>query len=349
MGSTALYESPIATGLRAQEYRGAQTAAVYSDVSNEFAALRNGAAVADFGWRAKLVATGKDRVRWLNGMVTNNIRDLPIGRGVYSFVLNPQGRIQGDLYAFNRGEYLLIETDRAQLETLKTLLQRYIIMDDVQLTEMGDKLTSIALLGPRSDEALKTSGVFAGELQPLEVQDVVWQGFGLSVVRLDEREPAYEFWIPPANAKRLWDALAAAGATPAGAEALETWRIWSGRPRYGADIRDRDLPQETAQEQALHYKKGCYIGQEIVERIHSRGNVHRGLTGFVFDGEPAAPGTKIELNGRDMGEITSVTKLPGSNGRAIGIGYLRREAGGPGTVLEFGGVKATVAALPFDL
>jgi len=150
---------------------------------------------------------------------------------------------------------------------------------------------------------------------------------------------------PPENAGGMWEALAAAGATPVGAEALELWRIVAGIPRYGIDIRERDLPQETGQEHALNFTKGCYIGQEIVERIRSRGAVHRGFTGFCFTGPTPPAGTKIERDGREVGEITSVAVLP--SGQAVGLGYLRREAGGPGTTIEVGGVQATVAELPF--
>jgi len=146
----------------------------------------------------------------------------------------------------------------------------------------------------------------------------------------------------------MWEALASAGATPVGAEVLEMWRIADGIPRYGVDIRERDLPQESGQEHALNFKKGCYIGQEIVERIRSRGGVHRRFTGFSFEG-PASPppGTKIEREGREVGEITSVAILP--PGKAVGLGYLRREAGGPGTTLAVGGAQATVSELPFNI
>jgi folate-binding protein YgfZ len=121
------------------------------------------------------------------------------------------------------------------------------------------------------------------------------------------------------------------------------------RPLPEVEILDmRQEFQETGQEQALSFTKGCYIGQEIVERIRSRGGVHRGFTGFSFAGQTPPPaGTKIEREGREVGEITSVAVLP--SGRAVGLGYLRREAGGPGTAIEVGGVQATVAELPFNI
>jgi aminomethyltransferase len=143
-----------------------------------------------------------------------------------------------------------------------------------------------------------------------------------------------------------------AGAAPVGTEALEMWRITAGVPRYGQDIRERDLPQETEQHQALDFSKGCYVGQEIVERIRSRGQVHRKFTGFrLADGSAAAPGTKLQADGKDVGELTSVASLPQSNGRCatIGLGYVRRELTLPGKSLTAGGAAVTVTELPFKL
>ena len=133
-----------------------------------------------------------------------------------------------------------------------------------------------------------------------------------------------------------------------GPEAQEVHRIALGIPRYGQDIRERDLPQETEQTRALHFSKGCYIGQEIVERIRSRGSVHRKFTGFLVDGPLPAPGTKIQLDGKDLGEITSAASLPVEGGeRRVALGYIRREAATPGKVLQAGDATAIVAELPF--
>ncbi len=346
MSATSLSDKLPAAG-RLVEYCGAQIRAVFSSPGEECAALRDGCGVLDLGWRAKLVVTGRDRTRWLNGMVTNNIRDLATGHGVYSFLLNAQGQILGDMYVFNRGESFLIDTDRAQLEKLTQLLKKYIIMDQVVLSEAGQsQITTLGVEGPHSKDVLLRAGFEPSELQPLEVEDRMWNDAAISLVR--SLQGGYMIWLPPEHAGAMWEALAGAGAAPVGAEALEMWRISAGIPRYGVDIRERDLPQETGQDQALNFSKGCYIGQEIVERIRSRGAVHRCFTGFSFEGPaPPPPGTKIERGGREVGEVTSVAVLP--PGKAVGLGYLRREAGGPGTTIAVGGVQATVSALPFSI
>ncbi|MGC2323120.1 MAG: glycine cleavage T C-terminal barrel domain-containing protein [Terriglobales bacterium] len=344
MSATSL-NNKLPSASRQVEYCGAQTAAAFSSPEEEFAALRTGCGIFDLSWRAKLVVTGRDRTRWLNGMVTNNIRDLAPGQGVYSFLLNVQGHVLGDMFVFNRGESFLIDTDRVQLDKLAQLLKKYIIMDQVVLSEAGNRvITSLGLQGPQSKEALERAGCDPGELQPLEVEDRTWNDATVSLIR--SLQGGYVIWLSPEHAAAMWEALVAAGATPAGAEALEMWRIAAGIARYGVDIRERDLPQETAQQHALNFSKGCYIGQEIVERIRSRGAVHRGFTGFRFDGQAPAVGTKIDREGREVGEITSVAVLP--SGQAIGLGYLRREAVEPGTTIDVGGVQATIADLPFQ-
>lgn len=345
MSATSLSDKLPAAG-RLVEYGGAQTPAVFSSPQEEWAALRGGCGVFDLGWRAKLVVTGRDRTRWLNGMVTNNIRDLAPGHGVYSFLLNAQGHIQGDMYVFNRGESFLIDTDRAQVEKLTQLLKKYIIMDQVVLSEAEpSQVTGLGVEGPQSKDVLLRAGFEPSELAALEIEDRMWNDVAISLVR--SLQCGYIIWLSPQQASAMWEALAGAGATPVGAEALEMWRIAAGVPRYGVDIHERDLPQETGQEQALNFSKGCYLGQEIVERIRSRGAVHRRFTGFSFKGSAPPAGTKIEREGREVGEITSVTVLPSSE--AIGLGYLRREAGGPGTTLEVGGLRATVSDLPFNI
>jgi aminomethyltransferase len=139
-----------------------------------------------------------------------------------------------------------------------------------------------------------------------------------------------------------------AAATPVGTAALDLLRIASGIPRYGQDIRERDLPQETEQQRALHFTKGCYIGQEIVERIRSRGNVHRKFAGFEVQPPLPAPGTKIQADGKEIGEITSVATLPTTGGeRPVALGYMRREFAVPGKEVEADGVKLKLTDLPF--
>ncbi len=325
------------------EYRGGETAAVFSDTAAEFGSLRSGCGVLDLGWRAKLLITGGDRQKWLNGMVTNNIRDLAVGHGAYNFLLNAQGHILGDMYLYNRGDYILLDTDLSQAGKLREALDKFIIMDDVEITDATEKLTAIGVQGPKSKQVLSAAGIAVSNLEPLQVHDTALDEIGITAAATEHG--GFEIWQATGNAAKVWDALVTAGATPVGTDAYELWRIANGIPRYGLDIRERDLPQETEQMRALNFAKGCYVGQEIVERIRSRGAVHRRFTGFEIEGAVPACGAKLTANGKEAGEITSVATLP--DGRIIALGYLRREA--TTAALSAGEAKARIVELPFTL
>jgi aminomethyltransferase len=289
-------------------------------------------------------------VRWLNGMVTNNVRDLAVGGGLYAFLLNPQGHILADLYIYNRGESLLVEADQSQVDKVLAIFDKYIIMDDVEVTKGNDKPATVGIAGPQAKKVLRSLGLEVPELQPLQFVDLTWQQIGLTIVRGDNMGvDSFELWLAPADRAPLWDALVKAGAKPVGTTALDLLRIAAGIPSYGQDIRERDLPQETEQARALNFNKGCYIGQEIVERIRSRGNVHRKFTGFLIEGPLPAPGTKLQTDGKDVGEITSAASLPVENGElSVALGYIRREIAAPGKQVQAGSAEAHVANLPFE-
>ena len=320
----------------------------FGHVKDEFAALKSTCGVYIQPDRARFRLTGSDRVRWLNGMTTNNIRDLVVGQGVYAFVLNPQGHILGDLTAYNFGDYLLVETEQAQSEKIRATFEHFIIMDDVEVANVSEEMTTIGAIGPGAGSILKAAGFEFPELKIQQVAHTSWQGRSVSVVRRGtEQYPAYEIWSPPGDADRICQALQSAGATRVGRDALELYRVALGVARYGQDIRERDLPQETGQEHALNFNKGCYIGQEIVERIRSRGAVHRKFTGFEVSGPAPAAGTKIQVQAKDVGEITSSAVVPGADrDHTLALGYIRRELCA-GTEVDLGGSKAIITDLPF--
>jgi folate-binding protein YgfZ len=331
------------------EYGGASTPAHFGDVRAEYDASRKSAAVFDLGWRSKLSLTGGDRVRWLNGMVTNNIRDLGVGHGAYAFLLNPQGKILADLCAYNLGDSIVVDSERSQRDKIKATFRHYIIMDDVEVGDLDDKLTALGVAGPSAQGVLEKIGVAPSGLETFQIIDVTWQGTPLKLVKTgDDTYSSFELWLTPEGAPGLWQALVQAGAHPAGSDALESLRIARGIPRYGQDIRERDLPQETGQDRALNFNKGCYVGQEIVERIRSRGSVHRAFTGFRVEGSPLAPGTKIEADGKEVGEITSSAALPTPQGaRVVALGYIRREMLTLKKDLHAGGTAIRASDLPF--
>jgi folate-binding protein YgfZ len=369
-GEDRILPTPLSLALDAGDLRvfaGVRTPGLLDDPRREMASLLTGAAAADLGWRAKIRVTGKDRVRWLHGMVTNTVQGLAPEQGNYSLVLNAQGRIQGDCYVYRLGEDLLIDTSRDQIPALLRHLNHYIIMDDVELQEVVG-WTALALIGPKAPEILSALG--ASLPTPVARGPNLLLGtisVGAAEVLLVEAYhvlvPRYELWFAPSEVSTVWKALQKSGAMGAGLDATENLRVLDGIPLYRIDLNERDLPQETNQTRALNFTKGCYLGQEIVERIHSRGKVHRRFRQFSLDGVAAAP--PFDLWSRDsgsgdpssggpasnqaIGRISSVTslaipRLPGT----FGLGFAREEIiEGKASIRYEGGTATPLEGPPY--
>ena len=353
--STLATATPLANTLgerfsqRLGQYRGARTPEVFSSAPDELAALLTAAGAYDLGWRCFLRCTGEDRLRWLNGMVTSFVTGLEENTGCYGFVLNAQGRIQGDLDIYRRADALWLETDRVQIEALTAFLDHYIIMDDVAL-EPQPAWTAIGIAGPLAAEKIAEAGLPVAP-SPLHLVEASWQGHPIVGVAAHSPLVArYEIWMEQDRALDVWSALIAVGATPCGSISIEQLRILEGTPAYSVDMTNKDLPQETNQMRALHFTKGCYLGQEIVERIRSRGNVHRTLSGFVLEDARPTAQTSLLADGKPVGEITSVARvsLPGIGERVVALGTIRREALERNATLTANETSARPSPLPFD-
>jgi folate-binding protein YgfZ len=301
----------------------------------EIAALAGEAALHDLGWLRRTKVRGEDRFRWLSGMVTNTVNDLAANAGAWNLVLNAQGRIQGDLTVWRKADKLELEIAADQAERLLAHLNHFIIMDDVELA-FREGETALGLTGPKAGEVLARLGL-PSLPEPMTHARADWNGLGVRIRRgygvLAEH---YELWTSVATVAKLWKFLITGGATPVGSQALEAFRIAEGIPEYGADILERDLPQETSQTRALHFNKGCYLGQEIVERIRSRGNVHRHLRHLELDGPVPAAGAALTLDGAEAGHITSACELPLASGpRRFALAMVQGEAEARNSPLQY--------------
>jgi folate-binding protein YgfZ len=306
-------------------------------------AILHGAAFAAITDRAFLRVTGADATRWLNGMVTNNIAALAPGEGNYNFLLNAQGRIQGDCTIYREpGDgpaTFLLETQNSQLETIQKTLDHFIIMDDVELTPLDD-LSGIVIAGPQAlsivmalgtanhQAAPCSSAAQAPPPQSINLKQTIYAGAPVSLIQAHSPlVPRFEIWSDPSTIANILAELHGTHAVLASAADLEALRILEGTPKYGIDIRNtetaKDLPQETGQTHALHFAKGCYLGQEIVERIRSRGQVHRKFTQFTLTGALPTLPAPLEANGKPAGELTSAAQIGDT---IYALGYARREA-----------------------
>lgn len=310
--------------------------------SSAFAAFFAGAAIAPVEPSGWIRATGADRTRWLNGMVTNSVQALNPGQGAYTFLLNAQGRIQGDAYIWADQSELLVQTTAAQIEPMMALLDRFIIMDEVELADISAEMHGIRLAGPDALKCLQAAGIAISAADNSWTL-TAWMGHAVRVhIIAAPSTHRIELWTrEPQAAIELLNALVAHGATQATAEDFEALRITEGIPAFGVDIRERDLPQETAQTRALHFNKGCYLGQEIVERIRSRGAVHRGLQKFSLSSLPASLPAPLAADGNVIGDITSAAQM--SDG-IVGLGIVRRDAVERGATITLDGGTAVPIA-----
>jgi folate-binding protein YgfZ len=305
-------------------------------------ALREDAAWIDLPGRGHILAHGDDRKRLLHAMTTNHVEQLQPGQGCYAFFLNDRGRIISDVNILCRPEYLILDVEPEVRQLVYEHLDKYIIADDVTLEDRSEQTAAIAVEGPRAAEVLGKIGVAAPGAPNAQVGFEDALVVSLSVTGA----PGFRLFVP-AESKQSWTKrLESAGAVEADADAVQTVRLEHGRPRYGSEVTERYLAQETQLDRALHFSKGCYLGQEIVERVRSRGQVHRRLMRIeIGSSEPAPSGTKLSADGNPTAEVVSSVFSPGL-GKVVGLAYVRTELARPGEKLEGAAGPAAVVGPP---
>lgn len=321
-----------------------------TDFESGLDALGHGCALIDRGRRPFLALTGADRQRFLNGLVTCDVKALVPGQGCYGFFTDGKGRVLADVVVLALADRLLLQVPSGQEETIAAHLRKYIIADRVEVSATADDV-AFTLAGPRAAAVLGADV----PADPWASASATVGGCSALLVREGRLGvPGITCRVAGADASRfLAVLLAAPEAVLADAEVLEVARIAAGIGRFGQDFGSEHFPQETGAEQtAVSYTKGCYLGQEVVARIHYRGGVQRALRGLRFDGSATALGvlpalgSAVMSDGRDSGRLTSVTRSPALG--TIGLAVLHQRVGDDGAAVELEtGEVATLAALPF--
>lgn len=317
----------------------------YARPQEEYDALTRGAALVARTWASRLILSGADRVRFLNGMTTCDVRNLEDGQGAYGFLTTAQGRILSDLFVSADGDRLDLELPSGLAPVVAEHFGRYIVADRVEISQPSG--------GVRVDLAGPTATVRVAGRPSIEVGEGT-----LPLVETGRYGAAgFSAWIEVDELAGLLGRAADERGkdlpTLVGYEAWETVRVEAGRPRFGQDFDAENLPQETGFDDAVSYAKGCYLGQEIVARIHYRGQVPRGPRSLRLDSESRPPlATPIRYDGHEVGRLSSVVRSP-AHGSVLGLALLHRRAWEPGTRVEIDGagealVLPLAAARPPD-
>ncbi len=348
---TPLAEIHRQQGARMGTWFGCKLPDQFGDWHNEYRFARETVALIDSNYRAYLNFTGPDRVRYLNAILTNDIKGLADRQGTVSLFLNPQGHIQAEIESYACADSIFCVSFAMIRARLIDSFEKYIIMDDVTLTDLTDHFGTFALEGPKAAQcAAKLTGVEIDKLAQRELRECLAGSIPCSISkRTVGGVVSVQFLAARTNLEPLWNLLLASASDNAGGRmgylALNALRLEQAIPWFGYDFGEKQIPHEAGLETShISYTKGCYTGQEIVERVRSRGQVNRSRVSLKFD-TPQQPGpnTALLVEGKEFGYITRTAFSPAANA-FIGMGYVRREKTAPGSVLALSEGTATVYA-----
>jgi aminomethyltransferase len=350
---TVLAEAHRRNGAKMGVWFGCTLPNQFGDWEAEYRMGRETVALLDKNYRAYLEFTGPDRLRYLNAILTNDIKGLMPHHGNVSLFLNPQGHIQAEIETHTQIDKLFCVSFAMIRERLIAGLDKYIIMDDVTLTDRTDAYATLALEGPKTTSVIQAlADVALGSLDELETAEATVAAIPCRIIkRSPGGAPGADFLVERSRSEALWNVFETVtrdhGGGPVGYTALNSIGLEHGVPWFGYDFGEKQIPHEAGlQDSHISYTKGCYTGQEIVERVRSRGQVNRIRVSLKFDrlSAPAANST-LSSEGKEVGYVTRAGFSPRLNG-FIGMGYVRREFSFIGTQLRLADGTATVIAIP---
>ena len=357
MTTLALHEFHAGLGARFGEISGWEAVNDYGDVLAEHASLNATAGALDLVFRGRICLTGAYRLRFLNGQVTNNVKDLRPGQGCYAALVTAKGKLQSDLNTYCLNDELLLDFEPGLSEMIAQRLEKYVIADDVQVADVAALYGLLSVQGPGAEAAVKSLALTPEiPTKPGSFAQIKDETLGEIYLVNHSRagKGGFDLFVPTAALAAVMDKLIAAaksvGGRACGWQALEMARIETGIPRFGVDMDETNLASECLGENAISYSKGCYIGQEVIARVKSRGQVAKALRGLRLaddlEGLPVK-GDKLFHDGKEAGYITSALASPSLKAN-IALGYVRREVNELGTelTLRSGDSESTVGIVP---
>jgi folate-binding protein YgfZ len=340
-----LHEFHRKLGANFSTLNGMEIAADYGNAGAEHLALHETAGVIDLSFRGRICLTGADRVRFLHGQVTNDVKRLAVGQGCYSAITNAKGKIQSDLNIFALQDELLLDFEPGLTPLLTERLEKFIVSDDVQVVDASPHYGLLSVQGSKAEAVIRALETFSSlpnsPLTCVKLSDpTLGEIYLMNHSRLGAKSCGFDLFIPndalEKIAGKLISATKSIGGCACGWNAFEVARIEAGVPRFDADMDETNIASECGIEtRAISYNKGCYIGQEVLNRIHSIGHVNRELRRLRFGNDLKtipARGEKLFLGHKEAGHITSSAFSPRLN-RVVALGYVRREVNAIGTEL----------------
>jgi aminomethyltransferase len=298
----------------------------YTSIDEEYWSVRKSVGIADLSHMGRLSIEGKDRVAFLNGLLSNDLSKAKENTGIHSVLLNSKGRVLADLYLHHETDRIVMDTGEEPSSQVKQILDQFIITEDVKIEDLNEKTVLLSVQGPESKQILKE--MFKMNIEDLGPLQNRILGPSLIIARDRTGQGGYDILVPSDEAESVWQSFLLNGKhnlLPVGTEALEILRLEAGLPKYGVDVDENTIVLEAGYQDAISFTKGCYMGQEVVARATHIGRVNRRLAQFYVEGKEHLPsGAKILANEGPVGLITSAAFSPGL-GKTVALGYVGRD------------------------
>jgi glycine cleavage system T protein len=357
MAKVALATEHVRLGAQTIEQLGWELSADYGDKWQEYQAVRNGVGVIDISNRGRIEVTGKNRIQFLHNLVSNDVKSMQPGNGIFAAFLNVRGHILSDCFIYMIEDSILLDVPTSTREKIYYHLEKYSPAGEFNVTDITEASSLLALQGPLARPLLNNLGaITVNKLQQeLQITEAKIADHSITVVKHSRTgEEGFDLFISNENIVSVFEVLVKAGAKPVGQKAFDLLRIEAAVPEYGVDMDEDIILLETGLESAVSYNKGCYLGQEPIARIHHRGRdqTAKRLAGLVIEGEdiPNAKSKVFNKSGKDIGYITSAGFSPILS-KVVALAYLKRNnfTEGLNHSVEINGkqIPAQVSKLPF--
>ena len=351
---TPLYDVAARQGASFGDWAGWELPASYGDLLAEYKAARDGAAVHDSSHMGRVKGTGEDVLDLLHRLSTNAVVSLEAGQGAPTVLTTDRGRILDLITVLNLGDHILLLTGPQASQSVIEWIDKYTIVDDVEFEDVTSNTAMVSVIGPKAPDILGSlADIELDAFAPYQSARVAIAGAEGYIVRRDLANlTRFEVMVKTHDSEAVWQEIIGVGATPVGMEVSEVLRVERALPGHDGELGQSYNPLETGLWGSISFTKGCYIGQEVIARLDTYQKVQKHLVSFSFSPDARIEaGVKLAKEGREVGQVTSVVKVP-TTGELIGLGYVRKEAAEVGTQIslaeeEGSWAKVESQALPF--